>query len=73
MLFNIVKCNVMHLGRNNEKAEYEIDGTKLDEIVEERDLGVIIQKDLKCNRQCSRDVKTANRVLFMIKKEHLHI
>jgi hypothetical protein len=58
----------MHLGRNSEKAEYEIDGTKLDEIVEERDLGAIIQKDLKCNRQCSRDVKTANRVLFMIKK-----
>ena len=41
MLFNIAKCKVMHLGRNNVKAEYEIDGTKLDEVDEERDLGVI--------------------------------
>ena len=68
MLFNIAKCKVMHLGRNNVKAEYEIDGTKLDEVDEERDLGVIMQKDLKCNQQCSRAVKTANRVLGMIKR-----
>ena len=45
----------MHLGRNNVKAEYEIYGTKLDE--------GDMQKNLKCNQQCSRAVKTANRVL----------
>ena len=44
MLFNIAKCKVMHLGRNNVKAEYEIDGTKLDEVDEERDLGVLCKK-----------------------------
>ena len=73
MLFNIAKCKVMHLGRNNVKAEYEIDGTKLDEVDEERDLGVIMQKDLKCNQQCSRAVKTANRVLGMIKRTFTYL
>jgi hypothetical protein len=73
MLFNIAKCKVMHLGRNNVKAVYEIDGTKLDEVDEERDLGVIMQKDLKCNQQCSRAVKTANRVLGMIKRTFTYL
>src|SRR5271157_3639301 len=73
MLFNIAKCKVMHFGRNNVKAVYEIDGTKLDEVDEERDLGVIMQKDLKCNQQCSRAVKTANRVLGMIKRTFTYL
>ena len=63
----------MHLGRNNVKAVYEIDGTKLDEVDEERDLGVIMQKDLRCNQQCSRAVKTANRVLGMIKRTFTYL
>jgi hypothetical protein len=31
-------------------------------------LGVIIQNDLKCNSQCIKAVKTANRVLGMVKR-----
>jgi len=68
MLFNIDKCKVMHLGLNNVKAKYEINGKYLEEVIEERDLGVIIQSELKCSKQCLKAVSTANKVLGMIKK-----
>jgi hypothetical protein len=36
--------------------------------VDERDLGVIIQNDPKCSKQCIKAVNTANRVLGVIKR-----
>jgi ribonucleases P/MRP protein subunit RPP40 len=66
MLFNLDKCKVMHLGRNNPKQQYSMEGKTLNVVHEERDLGVIVQDDLKVSQQCSKVVKTANRVLGMI-------
>ena len=44
MLFNVDKCKVMHIGYKNVKATYEMNGKPLEEVTEERDLGVILQK-----------------------------
>ena len=63
MLFNVDKCRVMHIGNNNIKAKYEMNGKLLEEVTE-----VIMQNDLKCSSQCIEAVKTANRVLGMMKK-----
>ena len=41
-------------------------GKNLEVVDEEKDLGVIMQSDLKWNRQCTKAMKTANRVLGMI-------
>jgi len=70
MLFNIDKCKVglMHLGLNNVKAKYEMNGKYLEEVIDERDYGVIKQSDLKCIKQCLKAVCTANKVLGMIKR-----
>ena len=68
MLFNVDKCKVMHIGNNNIKAIYEMNGKLLEEVTEERDLGVITQNDLKCSSQCIKAVETTNRVLGMIKR-----
>ena len=68
MLFNVDKCKVMHMGLNNSKANYEMNGKYLEEVTKERDLGVIFQNDLKCSRQCLKAVNTANKVLGMIKR-----
>jgi hypothetical protein len=68
MLFNIDKCRVMHFGYNNSKSIYEVNGKDLEEISEERDLGVIVQQDLKWSKQCSKSVRQlsiANRILGM--------
>jgi len=34
------KCKVMHLGRSNESLSYYINGSELDKISEEKDLGI---------------------------------
>jgi ribonuclease P/MRP protein subunit RPP40 len=68
MLFNVDKCKVMHVGCNNPKAEYKMEEGVLRRICEELDLGIIVQDNLKCAGQCAKVVKTANRVLGMIKR-----
>ena len=42
MLFNVDKCKVMHMGYRNITTEYEMNGTIMSEVTDERDLGVII-------------------------------
>jgi len=68
MLFNIDKCKVMIKsnvnGLNNVKAKYEMNGKYLEEVIEERDLGFIIQSVFKCLKA----VSAANKVLGMIKR-----
>jgi len=43
-------------------------GKYLEEVTEERDLCVIMERDLKCSSQCIKADNTANRVLGMIKR-----
>lgn len=68
MLFNVEKCKVMHIGHNNSMAQYVMNGHNLEEVIEERDLGVILQNDLKSRSQCLKAVSIANRILGMIKR-----
>ena len=58
----------MHFGANNAKENYSINNTILEVVEEEKDLGVIVQNNLKVSEQCSKVVKTANRVLAMIRR-----
>jgi hypothetical protein len=65
MLFNIDKYKIMHIGYNNKKVNYEMNGINLNEVAEEPDLDVIIQLDLKWNKQCVKAVNAANGALGM--------
>ena len=42
--------------------------TQLQEVCEEKDLGIIVSDDLKWDKQCTAAVKQANRILGMIKR-----
>ena len=68
MLFIVDKCKVLHLGINNMKVNYELNGVTLEEATGERGLGVVVKNDLKCSKQCLRAVSTANRVLGTTKR-----
>jgi len=48
MLCNADKCKTMHARYNNKQAEYDMNDVKLECVLEEKDLGVIISEDLKC-------------------------
>ena len=63
MSFNKSKCKVMHIGRNNPKYDYVMEGHVLDKATEEKDIGVIISHDLKPNKQCIAAASKAKVVL----------
>jgi len=56
MLFNADKCKIIHIGHSNCHADYCTCGNKLETVDEENDLGVIVSKDLKWDKQCSQAV-----------------
>jgi len=61
----------MHMGFNNNLVEYDMNDVKLECISQEKDLGVIISEDLKCQKQCSEAARKANRMLGMIKRNFI--
>ena len=65
--FNVDKCKVMHIGKNNPKLEYtmrtENENKILIETREEKDLGVWITNDLKPEKQVIAASQRAMTVL----------
>jgi hypothetical protein len=66
MQFNVAKCKVMHCGHSNQQFEYSMDGVKLDNVEEERDIGVVMNNGLKPAAQCRKAAQTAQNVLSQL-------
>ena len=56
--FNVEKCKSLQIGRNNRKHIYEMDGKELDQVKEEKYLGVLIDKELKFHKQSAAAIKS---------------
>ena len=68
MEFNLDKCKIMHIGRNNPKNKYFMNGVELGVTEEERDIGVWTDSSLKPGLQCTKAAANANRALGLILK-----
>ena len=68
MSFNVAKCHVMHIGKNNPQHQYRMDGVVLKETEEERDIGITVTSNLKPAKQCLKAAATATSVLMQILK-----
>jgi hypothetical protein len=68
MPFNIEKCKVMHMGRNNPNIKYALDGIELKSVEEEDDLGVKFKNTLSFSGQCEKVVSKVNGIVRMIYK-----
>ena len=66
MNFNTDKCKVLHIGNNNDHANYSLNGVQLSKVDQEKDLGVIISSDLKPQKHCKEVIKTANKLMGFI-------
>ena len=64
--FNKDKCKVMHIGYNNVKQNYKLQGQNLVTVEEEKDLGVVVKSDLKSSSQCLAASRKANTILGFI-------
>ena len=63
MYFNIDKCKILHLGKNNPKVKYLMDGALIKAADAERDLGVVMDCSAKPSLQCAKAAMKANQVL----------
>ena len=50
MMFSVSKCKVLHLGHKNHGYSYYMDMKQLDIVEKEKDLGIVITKDLKVSQ-----------------------
>ena len=62
------KCKCMHFGKKNQHYKYKMNDHTLEEIEVEKDLGVIVDKDLKFHKHASFAIKKANTILGLIKR-----
>ena len=61
--FNRDKCHVLQLGRSNARHKYTMEGSELERVQQEKDVGVIIAENLKPSLQCAKAAQKANSVL----------
>ena len=66
MQYNVDKCEVIHFGGKNRKADYYLNGVRLGEGEVQRDLGVLVHQSLKVSMQVQQAVKKANGMLAFI-------
>ena len=67
--FLLTKRSVNHFtGRNNPEQNYNMNGHILEGVPMQKDLGIIVDKELKFHEQTAAAVKKANQVLGIIKK-----
>ena len=67
MEFNVGKCKIMHLGKDNPKNRYYMGGAELAVTSEEKDLGVVFDETLEFEKHIRGIVNKANRMLGLIK------
>ena len=71
--FNESKCKVMHYGKTNRKADYNLGGVQIVEVSEEKDLGVTFDQQLSFGTNASKVVAAANSTLGLIHRHFRHI
>ena len=68
MSFNVEKCKIIHVGHNNPRKEYYMDGKALKEEKDEKDLGIFVESNMKPGKQCATAAKAANFALGQIQR-----
>ena len=66
MTFNVPKCKVVHFGHNNPCHNYVMNGTPIEKVENEKDIGVNVCSNLKPSDHCARAAGTAMGVLYQL-------
>ena len=72
MSFDYGKCKEIHFGKENRENVYSMKLDKgeihlLEKTDLERDLGILVSKDLKWGNQVEKEVKSSNSIIAQIK------
>ena len=71
--FNVSKCRVMHIGSHNPEQLYTLNGAPVEAVAEERDLGVVIDRQLKFHTQTAAAVSKASQMLAVVRRSFANI
>ena len=66
--FNVDKCSVLHIGSRNPFFKYSLFGRELADVAEEKDLGIVVDRELKFHRQAAVAASKANQILGVIRR-----
>ncbi|KAK4831192.1 hypothetical protein QYF61_015924 [Mycteria americana] len=66
--FILMKCKVLHLGRNSSMHQYMLGATHLESSLAEKDLGVLVDTKLNMSQQWALAAKKANGILGCIRQ-----
>ena len=72
MLFNLGKCKCHHTGHGNENAQYTMGDTVLNTTVNEKDLGLTINADMKVSEQCGIAAAKGNKMFGLVRRNFLY-
>ena len=70
--FHPDKCKIMNIGSENQN-QYQIGNSALEHIQEEKDLGVIIDSTLKFETHIDSKVRTANKIMGVIRRSFTYL
>ena len=69
MKFNLDKCYILHIGNYKPLTNYSMKDVQLKSVDNEKNVGVIITRDLKPSYQCIEVIKIANNLLVSLVEE----
>ena len=58
----------MHIGKQKVEHENSMKEQKLETVTEEKDLGILVTRDMKVSKQCTKACAKANRMSGLIKR-----
>ena len=68
LLATTIQRNVVHIGRGINSQTYHMNDHFLENVTEEKDLGVIVDDKLKFQTHTSAAIKKANSILGLLKR-----
>ena len=68
MEFNVDKCHIMHIVSKNKEFKYTMGNHELHKSEFEKDIGVLVQRNLKPSLQCAKAAKTATAILGQLSR-----
>jgi hypothetical protein len=71
--FNAAKCKILHLGKSSSQNSFHLGAQDLEDVKEEKDLGVHFDSELAFDTHINKTVAKANRTLGIIKRKFKHL